>query len=277
MSIIGKPFGGIRPRRLYDIVGQRAFPKPFYRWFRNVWGDEFRISPHYHIDRCMLAFGCYDPDLHRAMEALIRPGMVCFDIGANLGEMSLHMARLAGPDGCVHAFEPLPQIYERLAKHVEHNDMSGTVHCHQLAISNKNGIELMSCPSRQSDNQGLGSLSNLGVYGDMHEEVTVMTLDTFACEHEITAVNFIKLDIQGGEYACLEGARELLSRFSPIIITEVSPSDLECSGYSSYDLCSLLHNLGYQIHKLSRHGIGKKIPLSNIKENFASTNIVCLR
>jgi hypothetical protein len=97
--IIGRPIGGIRPRRIYDILGRRIFTKPEFAWHRNRWGDELFLSPYYDIDRQILIFGTYDPDLHAIIEHLVKPGMICCDIGANIGEVALHLAHRVQPGG----------------------------------------------------------------------------------------------------------------------------------------------------------------------------------
>ena len=52
-------------------------------------------------------------------EAVIRPGDYCYDVGANVGDVSLFLARLAGPSGKVIAFEPVLVMYETLRVAVE--------------------------------------------------------------------------------------------------------------------------------------------------------------
>jgi tRNA A58 N-methylase Trm61 len=48
-------------------------------------------------------------------EAVIRPGDYCYDVGANVGDVSLFLARLAGPMGKVIAFEPVRSCIRRFA------------------------------------------------------------------------------------------------------------------------------------------------------------------
>ena len=55
MCVVGRPVGGIRPRRLYDTIGRRAFPNAAFRWVTNRWGDQLYLSPSYHIDRNIIA------------------------------------------------------------------------------------------------------------------------------------------------------------------------------------------------------------------------------
>src|SRR5262249_48498270 len=52
-----------------------------------------------------------------------------------------------------------------------------------------------------------------GQPGDIRIEVT--TIDEIARELKLTAVNFIKMDIEGSERKAVEGAREVLKKFRP--------------------------------------------------------------
>ena len=158
MRIVGRPFGGVRPRRLYDIVGRRAYRSPAYRWVANRWGEQLHLSPHYHIDRNIMVFGTYDLQLHWAMRSLIRPGMVCVDAGANLGEMAPQMARLTGPTGKVLAFEPVPHVHRRLVEHVDRNGLAEIVDCRAAALTDRSGTMTMNIPDETADNQGMGSV-----------------------------------------------------------------------------------------------------------------------
>jgi len=52
--------------------------------------------------------GTYEPGLQEAARQLIQPGMVVYDVGANIGYISLIAARLAGENGHVYSFEAHP-------------------------------------------------------------------------------------------------------------------------------------------------------------------------
>ena len=52
-------------------------------------------------------------------QALVRPGDTCFDVGANGGDVSLFLAKLAGESGLVTAFEPVWPVYCRLCRTIQ--------------------------------------------------------------------------------------------------------------------------------------------------------------
>jgi FkbM family methyltransferase len=275
---VGRPFGGIRPRRVYDWLGRLAYPVPEFEWRRNRWGDELYLSPHYHIDRNILIFGTYDADLHQAIENLVRPGMVCLDVGANLGEVALHVARRVGPGGQVHAFEPAPPIYERLRLHVGHNHLQDVVHTHPIALSDQTGPCTIAFPGADQDNQGLGSIVNLGPKsGAARATASAMTLDDFVAEHGLTRLDLMKVDIQGGEPALLRGGRRTFAELGPDLLMEVSPEDLRAAGSDSRELCRMLDEYGYRIHHLTGGRVGRRIHASEVTPAFAATNVYCTR
>src|SRR5258708_30491234 len=55
----------------------------------------------------------WEPTVQLALRDLCRPGMVCFDVGANAGALSLVMSRLVGPRGVVCAFEASRRIVDK--------------------------------------------------------------------------------------------------------------------------------------------------------------------
>src|SRR5687768_8988163 len=52
------------------------------------------------------------------VENTLRPGMVAFDLGANVGYYTVMMAKLVGPNGRVYAVEPFPQSFGLLTENV---------------------------------------------------------------------------------------------------------------------------------------------------------------
>src|SRR5207302_7866683 len=66
--------------------------------------------------------GAGEPEVQNALQQCLRPGMIFYDIGANIGFFSLLAARIVGKDGRVVAFEADPEIAARLREHVTRNN-----------------------------------------------------------------------------------------------------------------------------------------------------------
>jgi len=67
------------------------------------------------------------------MQSFVNPSSCVLDIGANIGWHCLHLAQGAG---CVHAFEPVPATFMRLAANVSLNGVQN-VSAHNLGFTNE--------------------------------------------------------------------------------------------------------------------------------------------
>ncbi len=249
-----------------------------FRWRRDRWGFRFELHPYYWIDRSILAFGGYDLPLLRFLHERLRPGAVCLDVGANLGQVSVHMAALVGPEGRVLSFEPLPHVRERLLRHVAANGVAAWVEVHPLALSNTSGTATFHFAEPAVTNQGMGSLV-MGGHPSLalRCEVRTVRLDDFLAERRIEHVDWIKMDVQGAEPLLLDGARATLTRCSPELLVEVDPVDLRAGGSTSRALLVALGELGYRAFAVGPSGLGPEIDPRTAPEDFAAENVYCTR
>jgi len=276
------PLGSFRSRgplgSIHESLGRKAYPRPdSFSWFRNRWGHQFLLSYSYHIDRQMLIYGTYDRALHNAIEQRVKPGMVCMDVGANLGEMSLHMASKAGRRGLVYAFEPVPHVFQRVITHIARNGFGKNILAFAVALSDSNAPVQLAFTDQSADNQALGSIVNTHRAGlTRHIEVQGQTLDSFVVERGISRIDFMKVDIQGAEWLMLQGASDVLSRMQPELMLEISPSDLAEIGKDSRQLASLIESFGYQIYALERDGRpGRRLHAASLDPTFKASNVLC--
>lgn len=146
------------------------------------------------------------------------------DAGANIGTLT----RVFLDAGCkVHAFEPNPKAVECL----RYNCPEATVYeCGLSDRSRKMGF--VDC-----DNAGASFLTE-----KCEEFLTVQTqpLDLFAISPKL-----IKLDVEGFEYSAIMGARNIIERNRPVIVSEVNESALLRAGASKAALGAILSDLGY--------------------------------
>jgi FkbM family methyltransferase len=161
--------------------------------------------------------GTYEQDLQRAITDWVEPGYVIYDLGANIGYVSLLFARATGDAGRVFAFEPLPANQERLRKNLALNPTQ-PVTVIPNAVANKAGTttflvhpsggmgKLAAAPGREA-----GFASQL--------EVETTSLDIFAASHP--KPQLVKIDIEGAEVLALQGMRELFRTVRPILFMEL--------------------------------------------------------
>jgi FkbM family methyltransferase len=276
--LLGRPFGGIRPRRIYHWLARAGYQKPIPSWHTTGLGVRMNLSPFYQLDRSIIAFGEYDQPLHEFFRRFVRPGMVCIDAGANIGDSTLHLAKLVGPTGRVYAFEPAPFPRSRLAEHVAANNFDDRVSISPCALADHAGTATLSFSQPEVENQGMGSLVN----HDNHVvtqsiEVPLQPLDTFVNEMKITKIDLIKVDIQGAEPMLLSGARATLARQRPVMCMELSPLDLAASGLDSSELVGMLEAIGYAVHVLGPDGTaGTVVASDSLAKGYRASNVICV-
>ena len=133
-----------------------------------------------------------------------------WDIGANWGCFSLHLATHPDFKGAVHAFEPFPQTHQDLTSAVRQSGLQKTITCHSLALSDRNGRVGMKLPDKV--HSGLGTVDE----GSDDSTITCATADSLP----ISAPSLIKMDVEGHELAVLRGAAATIASAKPWIILE---------------------------------------------------------
>jgi len=175
--------------------------------------------------------GEYEPAVTRAVEQVVAPGDICVDIGANFGWYTTLLARLAGPTGHVHAFEPVPDVFAWLERNVALSRGGAPVHLVRAALGDGSQDEVTLYLFEQMT---LGHTSLLPGRHTPSRVVTapLMTLDNYLAEAQVGPVSFIKADVEGAELAMLAGAdRVLAQRVAPIWVIEMARETSEKFGY----------------------------------------------
>lgn len=180
-------------------------------------GAQFRLNLQEEKD---LWLGTYEADLQATLGTALGPGMVVYDVGANVGYLTIAMARLVGPGGHVYAFEPLPDNYARLVEAVDLNEVGKTVTPVRAAV----GAQVGRAQFLVHQSGGMGKLQGSAGRDAHYErtlEVDVLTLDEYAQQAAGGPPDWIKIDVEGGEVGVLQGARRLLTERRPGLLLEL--------------------------------------------------------
>lgn len=186
--------------------------------------------------------GTYEPELASAAREFIRPGMTLYDVGANIGYVSLLLAHAARPNGRVFAFEALPVNIERIRRNIDLNGLEKRISLIPRAVADKGG-ELT---FYVHESVGMGKVA--GSAGRPQEqyqaEITVeaLSLDEFVYQQGNPAPDVVKMDIEGGEVLALPGMKRILAEHRPLLLLElhgpesekVAWQTLTAAGYSLY-------------------------------------------
>jgi FkbM family methyltransferase len=191
-----------------------------------------------------------DVPVQLCMLAALEHGDTCIDVGANIGMLSLLAAHAVGPHGKVIAFEPNPDVFERLQWHIGENRLRH-VEAHQLALSDHEAMMRLSVPP--TGNTGAGTLGRLparfeGRVGAAYK-VPVRIGDEVLGSLP-NAPLLIKLDVEGHETLALRGLTTTIARHGPAILLEANADMLRGNGSSVEELFALLQVWGYVPHAL---------------------------
>ena len=181
--------------------------------------------------------GVHEPRLTRLFCAILKPGMVVIDVGANIGYFTLLAARRVSPKGKVVALEPFPESYELLEKNVRVNECSNVIAV-KLAAGARSGSHTLYVHERRNWNT-LAKREG-PIVGEL--SVQVESLDALLARED--RVDVIRMDVEGAEYDVLLGARKTLLRHAPLLVMEVHPSLLGEVRYRG--LRDLLLEAGYE-------------------------------
>jgi len=121
---------------LRPLFGRRHAPESWHQVQGGILaGTWLHLSPS---RMGQMLRGTYEQALVSAVVPLIRPGWICFDVGAHFGYYALLLAALVGEQGTVHAFEPVPYNVRLLELHVAKNQKGSVIRIYPLALSDTN-------------------------------------------------------------------------------------------------------------------------------------------
>jgi FkbM family methyltransferase len=217
--------------------------------------------------------GYYDPNLSMALKHLAQQGMVIADVGANVGAYTLLLAKQAGTDGRVLAFEPNPEVYRRLVLNIQANGFQDRVSLSRLALSQAAGIATLHVPRKAFHHRGIASLHVYSKELTDEVEVEVGTLDEQAIRLGAYKLDLIKVDTEGNDSSVLQGAMDTISKHMPVIIFEANRVAHQRAMADLKSTHQAIKSLGYSFHTVG--ALGQLRRLGN-RDRFPDTNIVCL-
>jgi FkbM family methyltransferase len=173
----------------------------------------------------------------------LQTGDVVWDIGAHVGVYSLLAYDVVGQTGRVYAFEPEPRTYRMLRQNCKLNK-AHNLDLLPIALGDEDGEAVLYTDWRA----GLG-IHKLFYETRLRKRGTAVTIskgDTLINNQTARPPTVVKLDVEGWEYAVLQGMTSALSHCRLLLI-EVHPQNLQQIGKSSQDVYDLVDKLGFQI------------------------------
>jgi FkbM family methyltransferase len=177
-----------------------------------------------YIGTCFDLYGEYSEAEVAMMRRFLRPGDTAVDVGANIGDLTVPLARLVGDAGRVYAVESNPDTYHVLCANLALN-----------GIANTRAVNAFVAAAPGADTAGpWGKYANTGD----RWEPRFVTLDELA----LPACHLIKIDVDGKELEVLRSGRGLVDRTRPVLYFENDQRP------ASRALLAYVLGLGYDLH-----------------------------
>ena len=227
--------------RLYQTALQQCRAAPQKITVKSADGRRFEVDLTGGMHDSVFFFGEYEPAVSAVVSSIVRRGDVCLDVGANFGWFATLLSGLTGDGGqsAVHAFEPMPDVFDGLKINVRLNDLPDNVFLNNLALGDE--IKRVSLHRFADLPSGHSSLSDMGKEEFQTFDVPMTTLDSYLAERAVEQVDFIKLDIEGAEMMFLRGATKLFEQpVPPFIIAEMALGTTRGFGYLPNDLIEFI-------------------------------------
>ena len=218
-----------------------------YQYSQNSIREVVRDNIRYRLDISDIIDWCiyfgFKESSKEMLYSLMSKGQTIIDVGANVGDITMHSAKIVGAYGAVYSFEPDLENYRRLEKNLKLNKFTN-ITVNNFGLGNEKGIFYMK--NINSKNRGMNKIVSKDMMEGTHE-IKVNRLDSYVKENKLDKVDLIKIDVEGFEYNVLQSSTETIKKFHPIFFIELNDKHLIEQGSSAKELVQFLENENYTI------------------------------
>jgi FkbM family methyltransferase len=215
------------------------------KWYDDIWVNLYLGND---MSRCLFVGGTIEPNEFMFLAQILKEGMHFVDVGASVGLYSLFAAKRVGPRGRVSAFEPSSREFSRLTDHLRLNK-TDNVRAFYFALSDRSGFASLAVAEDWHEGQNtLGAIVYPGVRQQRSEQVILKRLDNLIVEAGLPKIDVMKVDVEGAEYAVLNGARTVLREHRPVLMLEVLEPALRNQGSNREAIYELLRLYDYRLY-----------------------------
>ncbi len=242
-------------RRVLNALDRQVYPSPVTVRFgpedvvRHEYEDGMVIfldKDDRSVSRPMLEGILHEPHVTAVLRRYLTPGMTVVDVGANIGYFTMLASRLVGPSGRVVAVEPNSENCRLILLSANANK-ADNVELLPLALDRVRGWSYFTTAIGSNGNFQFGDLPD---FMDGHG----LVVPTFPLDELIDGpIHLMKLDVEGAEGRAVAGARTLIEKWRPIVISEFSLEMLDrVSSVSGAEYLRWFEDRGYSISVLNR-------------------------
>jgi len=245
-----------RPQDVAQILLERAIGKNTQRLAILKRGEDMYVVTPESISVQLWFAGDFEPEVTNTLEAILKKGMVFWNIGSHIGTRVVQADALVGRTGSILAFEPTP----RTKKLLDANSANriAQIQTFPYAVGNQTGSAAFRDYGWLAS--GLNTAAQTSRFHPRawkrepkYEEITVqiISVDELMRSTWLNGPDVLAIDAEGFELQIFEGAQTTLSTFKPVVVFETG--DL---GDSNTQGClDNLCQLGYQFFEYRDGGL----------------------
>ena len=230
----------------YTAICRTIFGKKLYIDTRDI-----SLAPHLAMD------GIWEMWITAAMARLLRPGMVCVDLGTNFGWYSLLMADKIGSTGQLIGADANMRMVELCRKSLSINGYLDRAKVMHAAITDRQGQVTFSALNTY---MGSGSLKDMGdTATQFHDSTTNITVPATTLDSltEGKPIQFMKIDCEGAEPGIVRGGMKTLESPELQIFIEYAPNFYGPG--EAVDMITTFEKLGYEFFSITTSSNFEKV------------------
>lgn len=203
-------------------------------------GLTYNLNMKDHVMRQIYLKGIYEKNTIRHLTKLVKSSGTFVDVGANIGAYTIGLSKYF-KDGKIISFEPNPRALNYLNKNIELNQLKN-IRVEKVGLSDQSEEAILFTPSMTTASMNKHKSS------DEQEVIKLITLDDYCNEKNITNIDLLKIDIEGHEIKCIEGAKDIINK-SPnmVLVMEIDDNCLKV-GRTKEETFQLVRALGFNAY-----------------------------
>ncbi len=208
----------------------------------------------------------YDRLTKLIMRRVINNNSSSIDVGCHKGGILESILKYS-PKGKHYAFEPIPYLFNHLEKKYKNKAL-----IYPYALSDKAGESSFQLVKNAPAYSGIKKRK----YDVANPDIEVIKVELQILDEIIprdTKIDFIKIDVEGGEYGVLKGAKRVLKSSQPVVVFECGIGASDYYGTNPIDLYKFItEETGLRISTLKSYIKNNKALTLNDFDYYFKTN-----
>lgn len=228
------------------------------------------------ITKMIRIYGEWAEDSVQLIKSLTSPGDTILDIGANIGALTIPLAKHVGQDGQIYAIEGQIENFYHLCANLVINDLSEVRAFNCLAGDKRSESRVFYGDKSSSQSQNNGSFSFCNIIDTPFEfksncdRIIIETMDHILSH--VDRLDLVKIDVEGAEPQVLNGMLCLINKHLPYIYCE-------CASEKSYrEIVPILESLDYSCfwHPTYHYRVENYTRSKNLTPGYGDLNLIAI-